>query len=50
MGEAFRARDLELGPEVAIKTLPAAFAQDPALLVRFERESLPFRPVDADES
>lgn len=35
----FRARDLDLGREVAIKTLPAAFAGDRDLLARFEREA-----------
>ncbi len=39
MGEVFRARDTKLGREVAIKVLPAEFAQDPARLVRFEREA-----------
>jgi Tol biopolymer transport system component/aminoglycoside phosphotransferase (APT) family kinase protein len=39
MGEVFRARDTRLGREVAIKSLPAGFAQDPERLARFEREA-----------
>ncbi len=39
MGEVFRAKDAKLGRDVAIKVLPAAFAQDPERLARFEREA-----------
>jgi eukaryotic-like serine/threonine-protein kinase len=39
MGEVYRARDSQLGREVAIKMLPAAFLGDPDRLARFERES-----------
>jgi eukaryotic-like serine/threonine-protein kinase len=39
MGEVWRARDLTLDREVAIKILPAAFAADPERLARFEREA-----------
>ncbi|HET7224633.1 MAG TPA: protein kinase [Candidatus Eisenbacteria bacterium] len=39
MGEVYRARDTRLGREVAIKGLPAAFAQHPERLARFEREA-----------
>ena len=39
MGEVWRARDTRLGREVAIKVLPQAFAADPALKARFEREA-----------
>ena len=37
MGEVYRARDTELGREVAIKVLPAEFTQDPERLARFKR-------------
>ena len=39
MGEVYRARDTRLGRDVAIKSLPPAFAQDPERLARFEREA-----------
>jgi Tol biopolymer transport system component len=39
MGEVWRARDTRLGREVAIKVLPEAFAADPALRARFDREA-----------
>ena len=39
MGEVWRARDTKLGREVAIKTLPEAFAADPDRRARFEREA-----------
>ena len=38
-GEVFRARDLTLGREVAIKVLPSAFTADRDRLARFEREA-----------
>jgi serine/threonine protein kinase len=39
MGEVYRARDLRLSRDVAIKILPAAFTGDPDRLARFEREA-----------
>jgi serine/threonine protein kinase len=39
MGEVYRATDTKLEREVAIKVLPAAVAQDPERLARFEREA-----------
>src|SRR6266542_2149614 len=39
MGEVYRARDLRLGREVAVKVLPDALARDTDALARFEREA-----------
>ena len=39
MGEVYRARDLRLGREVAIKVLPASLSSDPDRLRRFEQEA-----------
>jgi serine/threonine protein kinase len=39
MGEVYRARDLKLGRDVAIKILPPPFTTDRDRLVRFEREA-----------
>ncbi|MGE5177941.1 MAG: protein kinase domain-containing protein [Bacteroidota bacterium] len=39
MGEVYRARDLRLGREVAIKVLPPDVASHPDRLARFEREA-----------
>src|SRR5580700_6526050 len=39
MGEVYRAKDTKLQRDVAIKVLPAALAQDPERLARFEREA-----------
>jgi hypothetical protein len=39
MGEVYRARDTRLGRDVAIKVLPAAFANDPDRLARLQREA-----------
>jgi len=39
MGEVYRAEDLSLNRQVAIKVLPAIFAADRERLARFEREA-----------
>src|SRR5262245_14704493 len=39
MGEVYRARDVRLDRDVAIKVLPDAFAADPERLARFQREA-----------
>ncbi len=39
MGVVYRALDTKIGRDVAIKILPASFAQDPDRMARFEREA-----------
>ena len=39
MGVVYRATDTKLGRNVAIKSLPAAFAHDPDRMARFQREA-----------
>ena len=39
MGEVYRAHDIRLGREVALKTLPPAFVADADRVARFEREA-----------
>lgn len=40
MGEVFRARDVRLGRDVAVKVLPPAMAADPKRVQRFQQEAL----------
>ena len=46
MGEVYRAKDMKLEREVAIKVLPADFAVDPERLDRFEREAKMLAALD----
>src|SRR5215475_11154042 len=39
MGEVYRARDTEIGRDVALKVLPSAFSADPDRLQRFQQEA-----------
>jgi serine/threonine protein kinase len=39
MGQVYRARDMKLDRDVAIKILPETFAHDPERLARFDREA-----------
>jgi serine/threonine protein kinase len=38
MGEVYRARDMKLKRNVALKVLPEAFSHDPGRMTRFQRE------------
>ena len=46
MGEVHKARDTRLDRTVAIKTLPAEFAADPDVRIRFDRESRAIAALD----
>src|SRR5262245_17284560 len=39
MGEVYRARDIRLKRDVALKILPESFASDPDRIARFQREA-----------
>jgi serine/threonine-protein kinase len=46
MGEVYRAHDTKLNRDVALKILPALFAQDPERLARFKREAQVLAALD----
>jgi eukaryotic-like serine/threonine-protein kinase len=46
MGEVYRAHDLKLGRDVALKVLPEAFARDAERMARFQREAKVLASLD----
>src|ERR1035437_5378942 len=46
MGEVYRATDMKLGRDVALKVLFAEMAHDPERLARFRREAKALAPLD----
>src|SRR5437868_3926585 len=46
MGEVYRARDITLKRDVALKVLPAAFLRDPERMARFQREAQVLASLD----
>lgn len=46
MGEVYRAKDIKLDRDVAIKVLPQVLARDPERLARFEREAKVLASLD----
>jgi Tol biopolymer transport system component len=46
MGEVYRARDIELGRDIALKVLPAFFTSDASRVARFEQEAKTLASLD----
>lgn len=46
MGEVYRATDIKLGRDVALKVLPGEMAADPERLARFRREAQALAALD----
>ncbi len=46
MGQVWQATDTQLNRQVALTTLPGAFAADPDRLARFKREAQILGPAD----
>src|SRR5271166_1420094 len=46
MGEVYRATDMKLGRDIALKVLPAEMAHDPERLARFRREAKALAQLD----
>ena len=50
MGEVYRARDMRLGRDVAVKVLPEVLAKDEERLRRFEQEAHILGALESSQS